>query len=60
MSRDTVRMAAEAADRALELYEQGISRAAIAERLRVSPKNVSGMMERARARREKAKQEQEA
>jgi DNA-binding transcriptional regulator LsrR (DeoR family) len=44
------------ADRALELYERGISRSIIAERLGVRPSHISGMLQRARQRREKAKE----
>lgn len=44
----------EKGNRALILHEQGLSRAAIAERLGVKPANVSGMLQRARQRREKA------
>ncbi len=44
------------ADRALELYEQGIRQGVIAERLGVRPSHVSGMLQRARQRREKAKE----
>lgn len=45
------------ADKALKLRDQGLSRAAIAERLGVTPANVPGMIQRAKERREKAKQE---
>lgn len=45
----------EKGDRALELFEKGLKRGEIAERLGVSPHNVSGMLQRARARRERAK-----
>lgn len=41
------------ADRALHLHEQGIGRAVIAERLGVNPRNIGGMLQRARQRREK-------
>lgn len=41
-------------ERALELYEKGIRPAVIAERLGVRPSHVSGMLQRARQRREKA------
>ena len=45
------------ADRAIELYEQGaLSRVMIAERMGVRPANISGMLQRARQRREKAKE----
>lgn len=44
-------------DRALELKAQGLSRGEIAERLGVNPRNVAGMLQRARERQEKAKQE---
>jgi DNA-binding transcriptional regulator LsrR (DeoR family) len=46
--------AAAKADRALKLYEQGVTRAQLAERLCVNPKNMTGMLQRARQRREKA------
>lgn len=42
--------AARKADRALKLLEQGIPRAAIAERLCVRPANIGGMLQRARER----------
>jgi DNA-binding transcriptional regulator LsrR (DeoR family) len=45
--------AAAKADRALKLYEQGLTRAQLAERLCVNPKNMTGMLQRARQRREK-------
>ena len=44
------------ADRALKLFEQGIRQAMIAERLGVSPSRISRMLQRARQRREKAKE----
>lgn len=44
-------------DRALALHEQGLSRSTIAERLCVKPTNVAGMIQRARQRREKAKEQ---
>ena len=47
---------ADKADRALKLYEQGIRQGVIAERLGVDPARVSGMLQRARQRREKAKE----
>lgn len=40
-------------DRALELHEKGLTQAVIAERLGVRPDHVSGMLQRARQRREK-------
>jgi DNA-binding transcriptional regulator LsrR (DeoR family) len=46
--------AAAKADRALQLHEQGLTRAQLAERLCVNPKNMTGMLQRARQRREKA------
>ena len=46
--------AAAKADRALQLLEQGLTRAQLAERLCVNPKNMTGMLQRARQRREKA------
>jgi DNA-binding transcriptional regulator LsrR (DeoR family) len=46
--------AAAKADRALKLHEQGLTRAQLAERLCVNPKNMTGMLQRARQRREKA------
>ena len=39
--------AAAKADRALKLHEQGLTRAQLAERLCVSPKNMTGMLQRA-------------
>ncbi len=45
--------AAAKADRALKLHEQGLTRAQLAERLCVNPKNMTGMLQRARQRREK-------
>jgi len=42
------------ADRALKLYEQGLTRAQLAERLSVNPKNITGMLQRAKQRRQKA------
>lgn len=44
------------ADRALELYERGLTPAVIAERLGTSQSHVQGMLQRARERREKAKE----
>jgi orotate phosphoribosyltransferase-like protein len=46
--------AAAKADRALKLHEQGLTRAQLAERLCVSPENMTGMLQRAKQRREKA------
>jgi DNA-binding transcriptional regulator LsrR (DeoR family) len=46
--------AAAKADRALQLHEQGLTRAQLAERLCVNPKNMTGMLQRARQRRQKA------
>jgi transcriptional regulator len=46
---------ADKADRALELSEQGLVRAQIAERLGVPPSNVPGMIQRAKQRRAKRK-----
>ena len=46
--------AAAKADRALQLHEQGLTRAQLAELLCVNPKNMTGMLQRARQRREKA------
>jgi DNA-binding transcriptional regulator LsrR (DeoR family) len=46
--------AADKADRALKLHEQGLGRWLIAERLGVPPKNVNGMLQRAKQRRERA------
>jgi DNA-binding transcriptional regulator LsrR (DeoR family) len=43
--------AAAKADRALQLHEQGLTRAQLAERLCVNPKNMTGMLQRARQRR---------
>jgi DNA-binding transcriptional regulator LsrR (DeoR family) len=44
------------ADRALELYERGLKPFVIAERLGISQSHVQGMLQRARQRREKAKE----
>jgi transcriptional regulator len=44
-------------DKALKLIEQGLKRAQIAERLGVAPKNVPGMIQRARQRRERANEQ---
>lgn len=44
----------ERSDRALKLFEQGLTRGQIAERLGVVPRNVQGMLQRARQRREQA------
>ena len=46
--------AAAKADRALQLHEQGLTRAQLAERLCVNPKNMTGMLQRAKQRRKKA------
>jgi hypothetical protein len=46
--------AAAKADRALKLHEQGLTRAQLAERLCVNPKNMTGMLQRAKQRRKKA------
>jgi transcriptional regulator len=46
--------AAAKGDRALKLHEQGLTRAQLAERLCVNPKNMTGMLQRAKQRREKA------
>jgi transcriptional regulator len=46
--------AAAKADRALKLLEQGLTRAQLAERLCVKPQNISGMLQRAKHRRNKA------
>jgi transcriptional regulator len=46
--------AAAKADRALKLHEQGLTRAQLAERLCVKPQNISGMLQRAKHRRDKA------
>jgi orotate phosphoribosyltransferase-like protein len=45
--------AARRADKALELHEKGLARLVIAERLNISPKNIAGMLQRARERRAK-------
>jgi len=47
------RDASSKADRALKLYEQGLTRAQIAERLCVRPDSVKGMLDRAKQRRAK-------
>ena len=46
--------AAAKADRALKLHEQGLTRAQLAERLCVSPRNMTWMLQRPKQRREKA------
>ena len=46
--------AADKADRALKLHEQGLTRTQLAERLCVNPQNITGMLQRARRRRDKA------
>ncbi|MGA2997848.1 hypothetical protein [Bradyrhizobium sp.] len=46
--------AAAKADRALKLHEQGLTRAQLAERLCVKPQNITGMLQRAKHRRDKA------
>ncbi|TAL43809.1 MAG: hypothetical protein EPN91_05490 [Salinibacterium sp.] len=51
--KGTLKIVREKQNRALELYESGLKRAAIAERLGVPAVNVSGMIQRARQRREK-------
>jgi DNA-binding transcriptional regulator LsrR (DeoR family) len=56
MTRQSADEAARRADRALELYEKGIRQGVIAERLGVNPSHVSGLLQRARQRREKAKE----
>lgn len=53
MTAEDRRYRAEQADHALKLYEQGLGRQEIAERIRVKPQNVHGMLQRARQRREK-------
>jgi DNA-directed RNA polymerase specialized sigma24 family protein len=45
------RGAGDKADRALELHDKGLKPAEIAERLGVYPRNVGGMLQRARERR---------
>jgi DNA-binding transcriptional regulator LsrR (DeoR family) len=57
MTQGSAEEAARKADRALELFEQGIKPAVIAERLGVRPTHVGGMLQRARQRREKLQQE---
>ena len=47
------REASSKADRALKLHEQGLTRVQIAERLRVKPDSVKGMLDRAKRRRAK-------
>jgi DNA-binding transcriptional regulator LsrR (DeoR family) len=41
------------ADRALALHEQGLTRAQLAERFCVNPRNVNGMLHQAKNRRDK-------
>jgi DNA-binding transcriptional regulator LsrR (DeoR family) len=45
--------AAAKADRALALHEKGLTRAQLAERLGVKPRNVNEMLQRAKNRRDK-------
>jgi len=45
------------ADRALELYERGLTPVVIAERLGIGPRHVQGMLQRARERRETERRE---
>lgn len=47
------------ADKALELAERGISQNLVAERLGVRAQHISGMIQRAKQRREKAKESAE-
>jgi DNA-binding transcriptional regulator LsrR (DeoR family) len=56
MTRQSADEAARKADRALELYEKGLKKGIIAERLGVNHQHISGMLQRARERREKAKE----
>lgn len=51
--------AAEKADKALVLRDQGLSRSEIAERLGVKPSNIAGMIQRAKQRRKTLQQEKE-
>lgn len=53
MTAQTREEASRRADRALELHEKGLPRLVIAERLCISPKNIAGMLQRARERRTK-------
>jgi DNA-binding transcriptional regulator LsrR (DeoR family) len=46
--------AAAKADRALKLYDQGLTRAQLAERFCVKPQNINGMLQRAKRRRDEA------
>jgi DNA-binding transcriptional regulator LsrR (DeoR family) len=46
--------AAVKADRALKLHEQGLTRPQLAERLCVNPQSITGMLQRAKRRRDKA------
>lgn len=50
------RGATDKADRALVLHDQGLKPVQIAERLGVSRTNIGGMLQRAKQRREKAKE----
>jgi DNA-binding transcriptional regulator LsrR (DeoR family) len=52
----TGKPAQDKSDRALELFENGIKPAVIAERLGVRPTHVGGMLQRARQRREKLRE----
>lgn len=54
MSTSPDHFAAEKADKALVLRDQGLSRGEIAERLGVKPANIAGMLQRAKQRRERA------
>jgi DNA-binding transcriptional regulator LsrR (DeoR family) len=53
MTKESREAAADKADRALHLFEGGLDRGLIAERLGVPPKNLGGMLQRARQRRER-------
>jgi DNA-binding transcriptional regulator LsrR (DeoR family) len=53
MTRQTLQAARDKADHALELFENGIRPVDIAERLGTSRSHISGMLQRARQRREK-------
>jgi DNA-binding transcriptional regulator LsrR (DeoR family) len=48
--------AAAKADRALKLHEQGLSRPQLAERLCMNPKSINGMLQRAKRRRDAARE----
>jgi DNA-binding transcriptional regulator LsrR (DeoR family) len=56
MIRMSEKDAAAKADRALKLHEQGLSRPQLAERLCMNPKSINGMLQRAKRRRNAARE----